>query len=269
MKIAIAQFKISHDQPQTNIERSEVFIRRAAAKKADVIIFPEDMLTGSIFGDHSKISDGAEFKNTFQNFARKYQIDIIPGSYLEKTANGIFNTAIYIDSTGKILSSYNKINLYISERDFVTPGRQLAVFDTKFGRAALAICWDIMHPELFRDLARQGVEIVYCPSYWWKEIAGANLVHDKMIEEKHVDAICVARSVENNLVMVYANAAGKMKNPDGTYDTLIGHSQITTPLNGALMRANHNRETLIVGEINLSDLNISENIYKLGADLNK
>ena len=252
MKIAVAQMKISHANPTTNMHRAEAFVERAVKHQADVVLFPEDMLTGSIFGDHEKMLKKKDFCRFFQKLARQYQIDIIPGTYMEKVGKGFYNTAHYIDYQGKILATYRKINLYLCERGSAIPGEKIRVFRTRFGKASLAICWDITSPEIFRSIAKRGGEIVYCPSYWWKEIAKTGLELNRRAEEMKVDAICKARAYENNLTFVYSNAAGVMKDGNGEIDTLIGHSQVITPIYGRIAFAGHNRETMLVADIDLS-----------------
>ncbi len=267
--IAVVQFQITHQQADVNLSRIEQFIRQAKEQQANVIVFPEDCVTGSIFGDRSKLDSTGTFKTAFQALAKKYAIDIVAGSFMEQTDRGAFNTSYYIDAKGNILAQYQKTNLYLSERHFLNAGNDIAVFDTAYGKAGIVICWDIMFPELFRRMMRAGVEIIYCPSYWYQEIAGENLAYNPQSQEQLIDALCVARAVENNIVFVYANAAGMMKNPDGSTDTLIGQSQITLPFIGAIHKENTNKEILFIQTIDTSILEDAAKTYKLKEDLEK
>lgn len=264
--IAVVQFKITHQQPQKNLSRIESFIKDAVEQQADVIVFPEDCVTGSIFGDRRKLDSTGMYRAAFQNLAKKYHIDIVAGSFMEQTPGSAFNTSYYIDARGTVLGTYHKSNLYLSERKFLTAGDGIAVFDTKYGRAGLVICWDILFPELFHRMMRAGVHIIYCPSYWYQEIAGAGLLREPQSEEKLIDAISAARATENNIIFVYANAAGVMKNPDGSVDTLIGHSQIAQPFTGAIQKLNHNKEEIFVQTIDTSILEQAELVYQTRID---
>src|SRR5205823_9599256 len=107
-------------------------------------------------------------------------------------------------------------------------GSNVSVFDTRFGRVGLIICWDLMFPEVFRAMVKQKVEIVICPSYWCYEDAGKGLIHDPDSEVKLVNALCMSRAFENEIVLVYANAAGRLTGEENI-ETLIGQSQITVP----------------------------------------
>jgi predicted amidohydrolase len=266
-KIAVVQFKITPQNPKRNFERVEKFIQQAVEKNANVIIFPEDCITGSIFGDRTKLDHDFSYRNTFQQLAKKYRIDIVAGSFMEGAPRGAFSTSYYIDSRGKVLAGYQKTNLYHSERYFLNPGTEVAVFDTKYGKAGIVICWDIMFPELFRRMMRLGVQIVYCPSYWYEEIAGEGCKIYSKSQQNLIDAISVARATENNIVFVYANAAGKTVNPNKSIDILIGHSQIVTPFAGALAKCSHNREAMFIQEVDTSILTLSDKAYRFREDI--
>jgi len=263
LHIAIVQFSIAHLQPKINISRIEQFISQAKKQDAQVIIFPEDCMTSSIFGDLYHLERDDIFLHQFQNLAKKYQIDIVTGSWMKETPNGAFSSSSYIDSSGEVLGTYHKNHLYLSERKFLSPGTEVSVFDTSYGKAGIIICWDIMFPEIFDRMKELGVQIVYCPSYWYKEIAGEGLKYNAECEEQHLDAMCLARAVENNIVLVYANAAGVMTFPNGSTDTLVGHSQICLPIAGTLSKLDHNREEMIIQQIDLSFLDLANKEYKL------
>ena len=123
-----------------------------------------------------------------------------------------------------------------------------------------------MFPEIFKRMNALGVQIVYCPSYWYKEIAGKGLKYNNQVEEQHIDALCLARSIENNIIFVYANAAGEMHYSNNTSDHLVGHSQITLPIKGAIAKLEHNSEEMIIQNVDLSILSLAEETYHLRSE---
>lgn len=260
-RIAVVQFRITHLNPNTNFHRIEKFIAKAKKQKADVIVFPEDCITGSIFGDRSKLDANHHNRETFRSLAKKYSIDILTGSSMEETNKGNFNTGYYINFQGNVLGTYRKNHLYPSERAFLSPGTDVPVFDTAYGKAGIVICWDMLFPEIFARMRNQGVQIIYCPSYWYQEIAESIPNRDPKSEEHLLDALCLTRAVETNAALVYCNAAGVMKNPNGSIDTLIGHSQIAIPGIGATKRLLHRRETMFVHSLDIASLAASETVY--------
>lgn len=263
MRIAVVQFEITHLDREENFKRIEHFIRDAKAKEANVIVFPEDCVTGSIFGDLSKLDYEKKNRDEFRLLARKYEIDIVTGSSMEGTGEGNFNTSYYINQHGEVLGEYKKNHLYPSEYAFLTPGTDAPVFETAYGKAGIVIYWDMLFPEIFERMKKQGVQIIFCPSYWYQEIAEHMSVHNPHSESELLDALCLTRSVEANAALIYCNAAGIMKNPNGTIDTLIGHSQVVMPVLGKIGHTKENHETLFMVEVNLELLKESAKIYRV------
>jgi len=268
IKVAVVQFEISQFAPQENLEKAAQFIQQAAAQGADLIVFPEDFVAGPLEGRVDLADFDSRYVKYFQKLAVQYSIDIVPGSIIEGDENGLYNTAYYIDQHGDILSQYRKVNLWLPERSYITPGTDISVFETRFGKVGLIICWDLMFPEVFRAMVSEGVEMVICPSYWCLEDAGKGQELNQYSEVMLVNALCLARAFENEIVMVYANAAGKQVSGQNT-STLIGQSQITVPFKGPLDIAMDNIETMLVVEVDLDVLAIAEEAYEIRSDLQK
>ena len=110
------------------------------------------------------------------------------------------------------------------------------------------------------------VSIVICPSYWCFEDAGVGVKHDANAEVKLVNALCVTRAFENELVLVYANAADGEKGAR-MEEHLIGRSQITVPFKGAVSLLEHNQEAMFVQEIDTAILQDAEQAYEIRKDL--
>jgi len=267
LKIAVVQFAIDQFNPQKNLAKAEQFIAEASTEN-DLIVFPEDFILGPINGKSEHADFDGYYISLFQKLALKYHIDIVPGSIIEGDFTGLFNTTYYIDRSGEILGRYRKVNLWLPERSYITPGSNISVFETRFGRVGLIICWDLMFPEVFRAMVKEKVEIVICPSYWCYEDAGKGIFHDPDSEVKLVNALCMTRAFENEIVLVYANAAGKGA-VDDHFETLIGHSQITVPFKGVLKSLSHNREEMFSQEIDTVILVDAEESYEIRKDLLK
>ncbi|MEK7183695.1 MAG: carbon-nitrogen hydrolase family protein [Patescibacteria group bacterium] len=261
LNIAVIQFEIAQNNPEENWERIEKFIVHSTAQRAEVVVFPEDCITGSIFGDVTKLDTTQEVMRRWQELAAKHRVDIVTGSVMEGTLEGNFNTSYYIDFKGEVLGSYRKNHLYHSETSFLTPGTEAKVFATQFGKAAIVICWDMLFPEIFQRLKEQGVQIIYCPSYWYREIAGAMGSENERSEEQLLDALCLTRAVETNAALIYCNAAGTAKYDNGSVDTLIGHSQIAMPVLGVVAELRHHHEKMFVKEIDLNNLKKAKKVY--------
>lgn len=261
--IAVVQFEIAQFAVAKNLERMESFIEAAAAR-AEIIVFPEDVVTGPVSGNQEYVDFDSRYVQHFQQLARHYAIDIVPGSIIEGTPQGWYNTAYYIDRMGEVRGKYRKNNLWHPERPYLTAGDAVHVFDTAYGRVGLIICWDLIFPEVFRAMVRQNVDIVICPSYWCFEDAGIGLQHDPEAEVHAVNALCVTRAFENEIAIVFANAASQ--GADET-EHLIGRSQVAVPFKGTLRRLDHTREEMFIQAIDLSILKDAETAYKIRDDL--
>lgn len=266
IKIAVVQFESIRLSPEKNLKKAEEYIARAAKNKANIVVFPEDFITGTV-GILKQFVDYTEkYRKHFQILARKYHIDIMPGSIIEGDKKGWHNIAYYIDSKGKVLSRYRKINLWHAERPYVNFGKDVHVFNTKYGKMGLLVCWDIMFPEVFRKMARQGVEIVICPSCWSREDAGLGLKYDKQAGTKLIDSLCIGRAFENEIIFIYCNSAGRIKEGN-EINTRFGHSQVTAPFKGVIKKADSEKEQMFFAEVDTSILKDAEKIYKVRKDL--
>src|SRR5262249_44463271 len=150
---------------EKNLAKAEYFIQEAVEQQAQIIVFPEDFVLGPLNGRADLADFDGRYIRHFQELAVKYNVDIAPGSIIERDETGLYNTAYYIDHAGKILGRYRKVNLWLPERSYLDPGRRAVACSTRFGKIGLAICWDLAFPELFRALVAEGAEIVLCPSY--------------------------------------------------------------------------------------------------------
>lgn len=268
--IAVVQFEIAQFAPTSNLAKAERFIQEAVEQQAQMIVFPEDFVLGPLNGRADLADFDRSYVKHFQELALKYAIDIVPGTIIEGDETGLYNTAYYIERTGEILGRYRKVNLWLSERSYIDPGHQAVVCETRFGKIGLAVCWDLAFPELFRAMLAQGAEIVLCPSYWCFEDAGVGMQYDPNSDVKFVDALCTARAFEQEIILVYANAAGKLDLGDGAESgTLLGHSQITVPFKGPLHICAHNREEMFLQTVDTALLADAETAYEIRSDLRK
>ncbi len=265
-RVAVVQFKIKQFGPKENLAKIENYIQKAVRDKADIIVFPEDCVIGSIEEGKEFADINHKYRNHFQNLAKKYTIDIVTGTIGECEKKRYYNTAYYIDSMGKVKGQYRKVHLWVTEKKFYTPGKDICVINTRFGKIGLVVCWDLAFPEIFRTMKKKGVQMVFCSSYWSYEDAGYGMKFDKKLEARFIDALCLARAYENEIAVVQCNTAGKVLFKDG-FATSVGHSQITVPFKGVVKKMNHNREGMFVENVDLNILKLAEQNYQIERDL--
>jgi len=129
---------------------------------------------------------------------------------------------------------YHKINLFgpMNEDKVYSPGTEPGIFDTKFGKFGVAICYDLRFPEIFENLKAAGAEIIFLPAAFprvriqdWKDLL-------------------VRRAKDNELKIVGINAVGD----DGTYE--FGGSSMVVDSDGTILeQADETTETIL--EVNL------------------
>lgn len=96
--------------------------------------------------------------------AKELDVWLIPGSHYEKLDEQIFNTAVVIDNQGKVVSRYRKIFPFCPYESDVAGGQDILVFDVPQGRIGLAICYDLWFPEIARNMACAGAELLIYPT---------------------------------------------------------------------------------------------------------
>ena len=266
-KVAVVQFEVEQYRPEANIARAEEHIRAAAgAAGAELVVLPEDCLTGV----GPKMTDVADtdgtYRETFRRLAAKYAVDLVPGSCLEEDGGKLFNTTYYIDASGEVLARYRKVHLWLTEKPRVTPGDEAVVCDTRFGRVGLAICWDLAFPEHFREMFHQRAEIVVCPACWCLEDAGPGRRHNPNTEQLLIDSCCYARAVENEIIVIFCNVAGEWAGRKGP-STSAGHTQVAVPFVGAAAILPHNREAILLHDVDTAILAEAETSYEIKKDL--
>ena len=202
MKIALYQMNIKCGKPAENLANVENFLREAAARKADLAVLPEMWPTGFNFANAKRHLADPAHKTVMPRLielARELRIDIMTGSMLHEDAGKLHNTASYISQTGAVLAEYSKMHLYplMDEDKFLTPGEAHKVFSTRFCPAAIAICYDLRFPELFRRYTLDGAHLVLVSAEWPAGHIGA------------MREIAKIRALENQYFLVLVNSVGQ------------------------------------------------------------
>lgn len=169
IKIGLAQLLVEGGEPERNLERAGALIHEAAKAKCDIVLLPETL--DFAWTHPSSLQEALPIPGKYSDYlcnkAREYNIYICAG-LTEKTNEGNFNTAIFIDPEGKIILKYHKINLLGVEQPYYNIGHTLNVVDTKFGKIGVNICADNYIDGLYigHTLAKMGAQIILSPSSW-------------------------------------------------------------------------------------------------------
>ncbi len=151
--------------PAGNCRLFAPLIAKAAAQKADLVVLPETLTfygTGLSYVEAAEPIPGPSTRY-FGQLAAKYNLYIVAG-LLERAGHLVYNVAVLIGPRGKVVGKYRKVCLPRSEAsNGVAPGTDYPVFETRFGKVAMMVCYDGFFPEVARRLTNRGAEIIAWP----------------------------------------------------------------------------------------------------------
>jgi 5-aminopentanamidase len=156
---------------EANRELALTAIRAAVDEGADVVVLPELITSGYMFEapeEAAAVAIGADHELLAEWAAEAARADIlIAGGFCELGEHGrIYNSAAVLDAGG-LRAVYRKLHLWDREKLVFTPGSAPPpVLDTRVGRVAAIICYDLEFPELTRSLALAGTQLVLVPTNW-------------------------------------------------------------------------------------------------------
>lgn len=151
--------------PEGNCQLFAPLVAEAARQKADLVVLGETLTycgTGKPMLQAAEPIPGpsTEF---FGKLAKQYNMYIVPG-LVERDGHLIFNTAVLIGPDGRIVGKYRKLTLPRGEvEEGIQPGREYPVFQTRFGKVGMMICYDGFFPEVARQLSIRGAEVIAWP----------------------------------------------------------------------------------------------------------
>ena len=137
----------------------------AARQRADLVVLPE---TIGVVGTGLSYLDVAEpipgpATDYFGQLARQHNLYIVVG-LVERDRHLIYNVAVLLGPDGSIAGKYRKVALPRAEIEAgISPGDEYPVFETRFGRLGLMVCYDGFFPEVARQLSRRGAEVIAFP----------------------------------------------------------------------------------------------------------
>jgi predicted amidohydrolase len=197
VKVAAAQISVKNDTEE-NLDKIIKYIGKAANKKVDIVCFPETSLIKIKNKGKLKKLDLEKYLDKIKKSCKENKIHCIIGSNVLR-GNKVYNSSFLINDKGAIVYTYDKVNLWINEKNTKFKGLKNKAVNTKFGKIGLIICWDIAFPEYVKKLGKQGAWIIFCPSY----------VINYNKELGSYEQLPYARAFENTSYFVYVDAYAK------------------------------------------------------------
>jgi predicted amidohydrolase len=160
-----------HLQPRSgrsNEEKCAQFaplIADAARQQADLVVLPETLTYYGSGRTPAEVAEPVPGPSTdfFGRLAREHDLYIVAGLY-ERDGELVYNVGVLLGPDGRIAGKYRKVCLPRSEiMSGVCPGEDYPVFDTRFGKVGMMVCYDGFFPEVARELTSAGAEVIAWP----------------------------------------------------------------------------------------------------------
>ena len=174
LTIAQIQMQVTRSKEE-NIRRACRLIRQAAGQGAELAVLPEMFCCpyeNSAFRPYGEALGGPA-QQAISALARELGLWIIAGSVPEMEDGRVYNTSFVYDSAGHQVTRHRKMHLFdidveggqsFRESDTLSPGRDITVFDTPWGKMGLCICFDMRFEELARIMTLQGAKAIFVPA---------------------------------------------------------------------------------------------------------
>ena len=245
MKVALISMRPKIADKKANLQTMEKYVLKT---KADLYVFGEISLTGYRCKDElrnlAEPINGPSITH-MKKVAKDKNCYIVFGLPLkDSNVEGlVHNSAVLIHPNGKV-DTYNKWFLPtfgpFEEKLFFDEGESLKVFNTKFGKIGILICYDLFFPEICKAYSLQGADIMICISA------------SPSTTRKYFETLLPARAIENTTFMIYVNLVG-------TEEDLVlwGGSQIYDPLGNLLAKSPYFKENVTTCEIDLEQIKVA------------
>jgi len=246
MRLACVQSNVVFNDPAANVDHAIDHLERLKADGVDLAVFPEAYVTGycvDSLEDAKKIAiskDHPDLQRLSAAVAR-LQIGCVVG-FAEDRGGELYNSAVLLEP-GQTPRYYSKTHLpELGYDNFVRLGEAIPIYETKWGRIGLLICFDLRHPEPMRILALGGADLVVLPTNWPE---GAQIASGPMT---------ITRAAENGVFLATCDRVGSENG-----FTFIGLSKIVSPKGKVLAEAGPDDE-VIVADVDLEQARVKRNV---------
>ena len=202
------------DDIAANVGRAGELVAQAAARGAQVVLLPE-LFASRYFPrapsqEHFALAQAPEQSLAVQAMrvlARVHQV-VLPVSYFERDGQRYFNSVIVFDADGSELGRYRKSHIPdgegYDEKFFFAPGDTgFRIFESRYGRIGVGICWDQWFPECARAMTLLGADLLLYPS-----AIGSEPLRSEVDTQAPWQRVMIGHAVANTIPVVATNRVG-------------------------------------------------------------
>jgi len=258
MKIKVAATQMSCSwEIEENISKAKILIDQAAKKGANIILLQELFQTPYFCIQYdeeifklAQTFDNNKILDEMSKIAKDLNV-VLPISFFEKDNNAYFNSIAVINADGNILGKYRKSHIpdgpgYL-EKYYFNPGNTgFKVWETKFGKIGIGICWDQWFPEAARIMALKGAEILFYPTAIGDELMS------KYDSSSAWQRVMQGHAAANIVPVVASNRIGSETVKDQT-NGFYGKSFICDRTGDIISEASKDKEEIIIAEIDIEE----------------
>jgi N-carbamoylputrescine amidase len=253
--LAATQMSVGKDRAES-LAKAEKLLRRAAGEGANIILIQELFETPYFCQDQlpeyfelARPVEGNEGIARFQALARELNV-VLPFSFFERANQAHFNSVATIDAGGELLGLYRKTHIPdgvgYQEKYYFNPGDTgFRVWDTKFGKVGVGICWDQWFPETARCLVLGGAEVLLYPT-----AIGNEPQFPDWDSRDHWQRAMQGHAASNMVPLVASNRIGKEKGKNSEM-TFYGSSFIADETGAKVAEADRTSEAVITHTFDL------------------
>lgn len=247
-----------------NIARADRLVREAAARGARVILLPELFETPYFCIEqdtrHLNLAHTLEECRALQHFAalaRELAV-VLPISFFERSGPAYFNSIAILDADGTNLGIYRKSHIPngpgYQEKNYFSPGDTgFKVWQTRFARLGVGICWDQWFPETARAMALMGAELLLFPTAIGTEPPPALALNSR----DHWQRTQQGQAAANLTPLIASNRYGlerSLQDPKGLYIRFYGSSFIADAMGAKVEEAPEEGEAVLTHVFDLDEV---------------
>jgi N-carbamoylputrescine amidase len=263
--VTVAAIQFSCDwNIDSNIAQAERAVRAAAASGAQIILLPELFETPYFCIEQdvrhlalARPLDGNRAVKHFQAIARELSV-VLPVSFFESSGRAFFNSVAIVDADGAILGVYRKAHIPngpgYQEKNYFSPGDTgFKVWNTRFARIGVGICWDQWFPETARVMALQGAELLFFPTAIGSEPPPALAVNSR----EHWQRAQQGQAAANLVPLIASNRYGlerSLQDPQGLFIRFYGSSFIADATGAKVAEAPEEGDAILTATFDLAAL---------------
>ena len=240
MRLAMLQMEVVHNK-QENLTSARRLLEQAAAEGAQLAVLPEMFCcpySNQYFRAYGE-PQGGEAWQCLSRAARELKLWLVGGSMPELCEGKVYNTSYVFDPQGTQIAKHRKAHLFdinveggqsFRESEVLTPGDQVTVFDTPWGKLGLCICFDLRFQELSKRMADEGARMIVVPAAFNMTTGPA-----------HWELLFRQRAVDNQ---IFTLGVAPARDEQGEYVS-YGNSILCDPWGTVLARAGAEAEVLL------------------------